>query len=89
MSRTTYWRTRWDDGQLRGLFRRIERDNAGSLFAYLGEKGWVSDQTLFRWWLDPGDRDLVEISREQAEAVTSAAGIDLDALANEPEDAAH
>jgi hypothetical protein len=43
-----------------------------------GEEGWVEDATLLRWWLDPGDRDLIEVSREEARSVASAAGIELD-----------
>lgn len=74
---TTYWRLRVE-GRAEGLFRRSEQDGAPFEFAYLGEGGWISDATLYRWWLDPGDHDLVQVDRETAEGVALAAGVGLD-----------
>lgn len=60
----TFWRQRFD-GQYYGLFRRSYTDDGGYAgLAYLGADGWVEDPTLLRWWLDPGDRDFLEATRE-------------------------
>lgn len=77
MTETTYWRL-LIAGRPEGLFRRTEQDGTPVAFAFLGEEGWVDDATLYRWWLDPGDRDLVQIDRETAVGVALAAGVGLD-----------
>ena len=83
MARTvTFWRLRLAE-TLMGLFRRTDLDGSPVEFAYLGEDGWVDDPTLFSWWLDPGDRDLVEVDRAEAEGVALAqdTGLDDEAVA--------
>lgn len=75
---TTYWRLRLD-GRLHGLFRRVTGGSQGLALAHLGESAWIDDPELLRWWLDPGDRDLVEVSREVAQAVVREVDIDAPA----------
>jgi hypothetical protein len=75
---TTFWRLMLD-GKPEGLFRRREQDGTPVEFAFLGEDGWVNDPTLYRWWLDPGDIDLIEVDRETAEGITRTADVELDA----------
>lgn len=75
---TTFWRLRLAE-TLMGLFRRTDLDGTPVEFAFLGAESWVDDPTLFAWWLDPGDRDLVEVDRAEAEGVASAVGVELDA----------
>lgn len=77
MTETTFWRLRIG-GKSEGLFRRTEQGGTPVEFAFLGEDGWVKDDTLYRWWLDPGDYDLVRVDRETAEAVAETAGVGLD-----------
>lgn len=77
MKTMTFWRLMLD-GKPEGLFRRTERDGTPVEFAYLGEQGWVRDPTLLKWWLDPGDMDLIEVDRATAEGVALTAAVGLD-----------
>lgn len=70
---TTFFRFRLDD-QLHGLIRRVD-DAAGRPVELArrevvhGNARWVGDGDLFRYWIDPGDVDLVEVSEEDARAL--------------------
>ena len=82
MARTnSYWRLRLS-GTPVGLFRRTDEDGLPVALAFLGLNGWVADDTLLKWWLDPGDRDLYEVDRAEAEGVALASGVELDAEAS-------
>lgn len=77
---TSYWRLRLS-GTPMGLFRRTDEGGLPVELAFLGVDGWVEDPTLLKWWLDPGDRDLYEVGREEAEGVALASGVELGAEA--------
>lgn len=72
---------RYQIGQgLEGLVRRRDFDG-GAEFARLELGRWVRDQELARYFLDPGDVELVEVTEAEAQAVASAAGAELEAEA--------
>lgn len=74
-STTTFWRLIQGETPA-GLFRRVDEGGVPVSFAFLGEHGWVEDPALARWWVDPGDVELVEIDRRTAAG--AAPGTDLD-----------
>lgn len=85
---TRYFRFR-SGGQLYGLVRR--RDDADGIPELLsriefrrgaGTEGvgeWVDDASLYRYWLDPGDSDLVEVDVADANLAAAASGVKLTA----------
>lgn len=76
--KTTYWRIRQDDGSLAGLIRRRDRDGSPVELAYLREDGWHGDLDLATYWLDPGDRELAEVTLGEAVALAGAQGYQVD-----------
>ncbi len=77
---TTFWRLVLD-GTPAGLFRRVEEDGDAVSFAFLDQTGWVDDPALARWWIDPGDRELIEVDRSEARPITARVAVGLDATA--------
>lgn len=75
---TTYYRFEID-GEPQGLVRMHQSPELGSIFAYVGDRGWVIDQQLLGRLVDPGDIILVEVSPEEAKAVAEGFGVALDA----------
>lgn len=76
---TTYFRFEID-GEPQGLVRRVQVGRVGgSVFAYVGDNGWMIDQQLMNRLLDPGDTPLVEVPADEAKAVAEGFGVALDA----------
>lgn len=76
---TRYYRIR-AGGQLYGLVRR--RDGASGapvLLSYARDGEWVEDASLYRYWVDPGDSDLVEVDAADANLAAAALGVKLTA----------
>lgn len=76
----TYYRFRLltEGERLDGLVRREEGDEGGSVFAHVGDDGWVIDQALFGYLTDPGDIELVEIPEDEALTVARSYGVELE-----------
>lgn len=80
-TKRTYYRFRLSaEDRLDGLVRR-EEDAGGSVFAHVGDAGWVIDQALFGYLIDPGDIELVEVSEDEARGVAQSYDVDLEAAA--------
>jgi len=76
---STFFRFQFDGG-LAGLVRRQVSDFGGTEFASLVAGRWVLDQRLYRYWVDPGDVWLVEVTAEHARAVADVEGVRLDLI---------
>lgn len=75
---TTYYRFRLD-GQLTGLVRQEVRPRKGTLYAYVADGEWVADGSLLRWFIDPGDVELVKVGEADARLAAEEYGVALDA----------
>lgn len=74
---TSYYTFELDDGARTGLVREL-LDDAGYTLERVDRAGdWVDDPELMRYFVDPGDSNLVAISRNQARKLAKRYGVEL------------
>jgi predicted YcjX-like family ATPase len=74
---TTYFTFELDDGSRTGLVRHT-RDDEGLTLERVDRAGdWIDDPNLIRHFADPGDSDLVAISKREAGELAKRDGVEL------------